>query len=70
VRTSTAPKSIRLQWPDGSIVVVGFLAKGKAKSAVSLAHTKLGDRSASDKAKKYWTDRLDALTKLLAARLD
>jgi hypothetical protein len=66
VRTATAPKSMRLQWPDGTIVVVGFTAKSTAKSMVAITHTKLRDRAASDKAKKYWTDRLDALASLFA----
>jgi hypothetical protein len=68
VRTATRPKSIRLQWPDGTIVVVGFTPKGNAKSAASLVHTKLRDRAAADKAKGYWSDRLDALASLFAAR--
>jgi len=68
VRAATAPKSIRLQWPDGTIVAGWFLAKGRAKSTVALAHMKLGDRAALDKAKKYWTDRLDALASLFATR--
>jgi hypothetical protein len=66
VRTTTKPKSIRLQWPDGTIVVVGFIAKGDAKSTVSVVHTKLRDRIASDKAKEYWTNRLDALASWFA----
>ena len=61
VRTATAPKSMRLQWPDGTLVAAGFTAKGDAKSAVAVAHMKLRNRAASDKAKAYWTDRLDAL---------
>jgi hypothetical protein len=68
VRTATAPKSIRLQWPDGTIVVVGFTAKGKTKSVLSVVHTKLGDKSASNDAKKYWSRRLDALASVLTAR--
>jgi hypothetical protein len=67
VRTATAPKSLRLQWPDGTIVAVGFTAKSDAKSAVALAHTKLRDRAASEKAKKEWADRLDVLAALLAS---
>ncbi|MGH9146613.1 MAG: DUF4287 domain-containing protein [Vicinamibacterales bacterium] len=68
VRTATSPKSMRLQWPDGTLVVVGFTPKGNRKSVVSLAHTKLPDRGASRKAKKFWTDRLDALGSVLALR--
>ena len=51
---------------DGTLVVVGFIDKGPHKSTVALTHTKLRDRAASDKAKEYWTDRLDALGSLLA----
>jgi hypothetical protein len=31
VRTATAPKSMRLDWTDGGILAVGFIAKGKSK---------------------------------------
>ncbi|MEO8575817.1 MAG: hypothetical protein ABI556_03915 [Gemmatimonadales bacterium] len=65
VRTATAPKSMRLGWSDGSIIAVGFIAKGNDKSSVALAHTKLPDRETSDRFKKYWSDRLDALTEIL-----
>jgi hypothetical protein len=66
VRTARASKSMRLQWPDGTIVAVGFTAKGHGKSTVALTHEKLGDRAASGKAKEYWAERLDALGSLLA----
>jgi hypothetical protein len=65
VRTATAPKSMRLQWPDGTIIAVNFTAKGRDKSAVALAHTKLPSRAAAEEAKTYWTARLDALGALL-----
>jgi hypothetical protein len=65
VRTATAPKSIRLGWSDGTIVAVGFTAKGASKSAVALAHTKLPDRDAAARLKQYWTERLEALGELL-----
>ena len=68
VRTATPPKSIRLQWPDGTIVVVGFTPKGEAKSAVGIVHTKLRDKAASDEAKRFWTDRLGALASMFATR--
>jgi hypothetical protein len=61
VRTKKASKSMRLGWPDGTLVVVGFIAKGRGKSAVALAHTKLRDRTAAAKAREYWSGRLDAL---------
>jgi hypothetical protein len=69
VRTASSPKSIRFTWPDGTIVVVWFVTKGRTKSTAGVVHTKLGDKAASDKAKKYWTERLNALeTVLVGAR--
>jgi hypothetical protein len=65
IRTATPTKSIRLGWPDNGIVAVGFESKGPAKSVVSLAHSKLPDRAASDRLKQYWSERLDALGELL-----
>jgi len=61
VRTATASKSMRLGWPDGTIIAVGFTAKGPAKSAVALAHTKLPDRETANHLKRYWAERLEAL---------
>ena len=66
VRTATAPKTMRLGWTDGSIVAVGFVPKGKGKSSVALAHTKLPDRATADRLKQYWSDRLDALGEVLS----
>jgi hypothetical protein len=68
VRTATAPKSMRLGWRDGSIIAVGFTAKGKSKSSVALAHTKLADREAANRFKEYWSSRLDALGEVLSER--
>ena len=65
VRTATAPRTMRLGWSDGNIVVVGFMAKGTSKSVVALAHTKLPDREAADRSKRYWSERLDALAEVL-----
>ena len=61
VRTATVPKSMRLDWTDGSIIAVGFTAKGKVKSAVALEHTKLPDRDAVARVKQEWAERLEAL---------
>ena len=68
VRTATAPKSMRLGWSDGGIIAVGFIAKGKDKSAVALAHTKLPDQATAERFKQYWSERLGALGDLLGAR--
>lgn len=65
VRTATAPKSMRLGWPDGTIVAVGFESKGKTKSVVAVQHTKLPDSDAAGRFKQYWGERMAALAELL-----
>jgi hypothetical protein len=68
VRTATSPKSMRLDWTDGSIIAIGFQAKGKSKSSVAVQHTKLPDRPTADRLRKYWSDRLDTLREVLSDR--
>ena len=67
VRTAKAPKTMRLDWTDGTIIAVGFTSKGKSKSAVALEHSKLPDRDAVKAVKDYWSERFDALAEVLAA---
>jgi hypothetical protein len=67
VRKASAPKSIRLGWPDGGIVAVGFFAKGKTKSSVAIEHTKLPDKATGERLKREWSERFDALGEVLVA---
>ncbi len=67
VRRATAPKSLRLDWPAGGIVVIGFVSKGKGKSAVAVSQDKLADRDAVTRVKDYWTTQLDSLAAMFAA---
>jgi len=66
VRTATKDTSMRITWPDGTSVVVGFLSKGKGKSSVQVQHGKLPDKAAADKVKAFWGERLGALGEVLA----
>jgi len=68
VRKATRPKSIRLGWPDGGLVAVGFFPKGESKSSVAIEHTKLSDRATGERIKQEWSDRFDALGEVLAAK--
>jgi hypothetical protein len=68
VRSSTAPKSIRLDLSDGTAVIGWFERKGTAKSVVSLAHQKLRDRAAVETSKRLWGERLNALREVLALK--
>jgi hypothetical protein len=67
VRTASAPKSMRLQFPDGTIAAIGFWPKGERKSSVSVQHTKLSGQESVERMKRYWKERLDALSALLDA---
>jgi len=57
---------MRITWPDGSSVVVGFLSKGNGKSSVHVQHGRLPDKAAADKVKAFWGERLGALAEVLA----
>ncbi|HSL71405.1 MAG TPA: hypothetical protein VK864_14255, partial [Longimicrobiales bacterium] len=68
VRTARRPRSMRLGMSDGTVVVLGFLAKGDAKSVVAVQHTKLPDRAAADRMKAFWSRQLDALSGILDSK--
>ena len=68
VRSATAPKRMRLAWPDGTSVVVGFVAKGPAKSIAAIQHEKLATRAAADAAKRAWAERFDRLAGIVTVR--
>ena len=66
VRKTTAPKSMRLDWPGGAIVAVGFFAKGAKKSNVAISHGKVPTREDAARIKAEWGERFDALKRALA----
>lgn len=67
IRTATRHKSMRVSWPDGTSVQVGFAAKGAARSQVAIQHARLPDRVTAARMKEYWAARLGALTEVLTA---
>jgi len=66
IRTATRAKSMRITWDDGTSVDLWFQAKGPAKSAVGIQHVKLTSRDDIQRRKQFWSEKLDALAKLLA----
>ena len=65
-RTATKPKSARFDWRDGETrVIVGFTAKGEAKSTMALEHERLADAEEAERMKAYWRDRVAALKQVL-----
>jgi uncharacterized protein YndB with AHSA1/START domain len=65
VRKATPNKSMRMAWPDGTSVEVSLIAKDRGKSTAQVQHRKLPDQGSMLKMKTYWTERFDALGKLL-----
>ena len=68
-RTALPHRSIRYDWDDGSTrVIVGFDAKGEAKSTASISHERLPDADEAQRMKAYWRERVSALKEELERR--
>jgi hypothetical protein len=65
LRHTTPNKSIRMQWPDGSAVDIGFFSKGVSKSQVAIGHRKLVSQSDAVEMKTFWSQKLQVLAELL-----
>jgi uncharacterized protein YndB with AHSA1/START domain len=61
VRKATPEKSIRLGWPDQTLVSVDFYPKGDSKTQVAVQHGKLPDSEAAARMKAWWGDALERL---------
>ena len=66
IRTATKDRSMRITWPDGTLVQAMFYAKGQGRSQVPIQHGRLPDRRAADTTRHFWGERLNALRELLA----
>ena len=68
LRTAQRVRSARFDWEDGATrVAVGFVAKGDAKSVVSVEHSRLPDAEAAERTKGAWRERLADLKRELEA---
>ncbi len=65
IKSASPKKRVRLVWDDGTAAIVGFYAKGAAKSFVAVEHVKLPSQAAADARKKAWTEALDRLAHAL-----
>ena len=65
VRTATDDRSIRIDWEGGGRVSFWFVDKGE-KSSVQVQHGGHASKAASERAKTYWGERLEALAGLMA----
>ena len=66
VRTTIAPRSLRLGMPDGSLVSVSIERKGSVRCAIEVQQSKLADAAAADRAKSMWRDALARMADMLA----
>jgi uncharacterized protein YndB with AHSA1/START domain len=66
VRSSARPKRMRIEWDDKTVVQVGFLHKGRSKSAVAIQHQKLRDKAAASAMKTAWGQYFDELREVLS----
>jgi hypothetical protein len=66
VKSATRGKTMRITWPDRTPLEVYFIAKGRNKAQVALAHRKLPSKAAATEMKAFWTDRLAILGRMLA----
>ena len=59
-------KSIRADWDDGSTrLVVGFTARGDAKSQVALVHQRIPDAGTAEQLRTFWRQRVAVLKRVL-----
>ena len=65
VRKATPPKSIRLNWSDGSRLEVRLTAKGADRTAITVQQDKMADAATAEEMKAYWAAALDRLQQLL-----
>jgi hypothetical protein len=61
VRKSTANKTLRINWSDGTDLVAAFYPRDPTKCQVVAQHAKLKDAKAAAKMKKFWAEALDKL---------
>ena len=66
VRSANPHKRMRVAWEDGTIVEIMFMRKADRKSSVAVTHQKLPDKSAAERMKAWWNERLDVLGELFA----
>jgi Domain of unknown function (DUF4287) len=68
VRTAQPGRSMRANWEGGSTrLVIGFTARGEAKSQVAVAHERIPDPGTADELKAFWRERVAALKRVLEA---
>ena len=66
VRTTIAPRLLRIGMRDGTLVTVTIARKGNSRCAVTVEQHKLPDELTAEQAKAMWRESLARLADLLA----
>ena len=66
VRTTIAPRLLRISMRDGTLVTVTIARKGNSRCAVTVEQHKLPDELTAEQAKGMWREALARLADLLA----
>lgn len=61
IRKATANRSIRVNWPDDTRVVIMLYSKGRNKCVLTIEHEKLENAADVAKRKLFWKGRLDLI---------
>lgn len=61
VRKATENKSLRINWPDGTGMVVDFYPKSSNKTQIVVQHQKIESAKAAERMKAYWAAQLERL---------
>jgi hypothetical protein len=65
VRRATPPKTMRLSWPDGTLVIVGITARDNQRSQIAVQHEKLPNPEQAEAMKRFWRDAVERLRLIL-----
>jgi len=65
VRKATPSRSVRMTWDDGTSVEVWLTPKGPHKTTAQVQHRQLTGTDDADRRRRFWTDRLAALSAIV-----
>jgi len=65
VRSTVAPRMLRLAMPDDSVVAVSIARQGNTRALVTLEQTKIVDAAAAARARQAWKGSLERLAMML-----
>lgn len=66
VRTTVAPRLLRIGMRDGTLVTVTIARSGNARCAVTVEQSKLPDERSAELAKSMWREALARLAAVMA----